>query len=80
MEVVHDLASALPVAVLSELMGVPESDQYLLYRWTDQLLGFQGTNKPSLDLLLAAESAGVDIRQYLREVFQARRKARARIC
>jgi len=74
MEVVHDLASALPVAVLSELMGVPESDQYLLYRWADQLLGFQGTNKPSLDLLLAAQSAIVEIRQYLREVLQARRK------
>ena len=74
MEVVHDLASALPVAVLSELMGVPESDQYLLYRWADQLLGFQGTNKPSLDLLLAAQSAIVEIRQYLREVLQARRR------
>jgi hypothetical protein len=74
MEVVHDLASALPVAVLSELMGVPESDQYLLYRWADQLLGFQGTNKPSLDLLLAAQSAIVEIRQYLSELLQARRK------
>ncbi len=74
MEVVHDLASALPVAVLSELMGVPESDQYLLYRWADQLLGFQGINKPSLDLLLAAQSAIVEIRQYLRELLQARRK------
>ena len=74
MEVIHDLASALPVAVLSELMGVPESDQYLLYRWADQLLGFQGTNKPSLDLLLAAQTAIVEIRQYLREVLQERRK------
>ena len=62
MEVVHDLASALPVAVLSELMGVPESDQFLLHRWADQLLGFQGINKPSLDLLLAAQSAIVEIR------------------
>ena len=74
MEVVHDLAGALPVAVLSELMGVPASDQYLLQRWTDQLLGFQGINKPDLDLLLAAQSAIVEIREYLGELLQVRRK------
>ncbi len=48
MEVVNDLASALPVVVLSELMGIPASDQFLLHRWADQLLGFQGINKPSI--------------------------------
>ena len=74
MEVVGDLASALPVAVLSELMGLPASDQFLLHRWADQLLGFQGTNKPALDLLLAAQSAIVEIREYLGELLRARRK------
>ena len=74
MEVVHDLASALPVAVLSELMGIPASDQFLLQRWADQLLGFQGINKPDLGLLLAAQSAIGEIRRYLGELLQARRK------
>ena len=74
MEVIGGLASALPVAVLCELMGLPASDQYLLHRWADQLLGFQGVNKPALDLLLAAQSAIVEIRQYLGELLQARRK------
>jgi len=74
MEVVQDLASALPVAVLTELMGLPASDQFLLHRWADQLLGFQGTNKPALDLLLAAQSAIVEIREYLGELLRARRK------
>jgi cytochrome P450 len=75
MDIVHDLASALPVAVLSELMGIPASDQYLLQRWTDQLLGFQGINKPDLELLLAAQSAIVEIRGYLVDLLRARREA-----
>jgi cytochrome P450 len=74
MDVIGGLASALPVAVLCELMGLPASDRFLLHRWADQLLGFQGTNKPALDLLLAAQSAIVEIREYLGELLRARRK------
>jgi hypothetical protein len=74
MEVINDLAGAMPVAVLGELMGLPTSDQYLLHRWTDQLLGFQGINTPSVELLLAAQSAIVEIRAYLGEKLQARRE------
>ena len=55
MEVIDDLASPLPVTVLCELMGLPASDKLLLRRWADQLLGFQGINKPGLELLLAAQ-------------------------
>jgi pimeloyl-[acyl-carrier protein] synthase len=64
MDVIDDLASALPVAVLCELMR----------RWANQLLGFQGINKPSLDLLLAAQSAIVEIRDYLGELLRERRE------
>ena len=74
MEVIGDLASALPVQVLCDLMGVPQSDQPLLRRWADQLLGFQGVNKPSLELLLAAQTAIVEIRAYLREALGERRR------
>jgi cytochrome P450 len=74
MEVINDLAGAMPVAVLGELMGLPTSDQYLLHRWTDQLLGFQGVNKPSMELLLAAQSAIVEIREYLGSWLRERRE------
>jgi hypothetical protein len=74
MEVIGSLASALPVAVLCELMGLPASDQPLLHKWADQLLGFQGINKPAFDLLLAAQSAIVEIRDYLGHALRERRQ------
>jgi cytochrome P450 len=74
MEVIEDLAFALPVRVLCELMGLPASDQVLLRRWADRLLGFQGVNKPSLAVLLAAQTAIVEIREYLGELLRERRK------
>ncbi len=74
MEVIADLASALPVQVLSDLMGVPASDRPLLRRWADQLLGFQGVNKPPLELLLEAQTAIVEIRQYLGIALEERRQ------
>ena len=74
MDAINDLASALPVTVLCELMGLPASDKLLLRQWADQLLGFQGINKPSLDLLLAAPNAIVEIREYLGGLFRERRK------
>ena len=80
MEVIADLASALPVQVLSDLMGVPASDRPLLRRWADQLLGFQGVNKPPLELLLEAQTAIVEIRQYLGIALEERRKNRAMTC
>lgn len=74
MEVIRDLAGALPVAVLCKILGLPASDQPLLYRWADQILGFQGTNKPALELLLTAQSAIVEIREYVEEFIRERRK------
>ena len=53
---------------------MPPTDQPLLRRWADQLLGFQGINKPSLELLLAAQTGIVEIREFLREALDERRK------
>jgi pimeloyl-[acyl-carrier protein] synthase len=74
MEVIGDLASALPVQVLCDLMGLAQGDQPLLRRWADQLLGFQGVNKPSLELLLAAQTAIVEIRAFLSAALEERRR------
>jgi pimeloyl-[acyl-carrier protein] synthase len=75
MEAIGGLASALPVQVLADLMGLPPGDQPLLRQWADQLLGFQGINKPSLDLLGDAQSAIIEIREYLSRALKERRAA-----
>lgn len=39
-DVVTDLAAELPLLVLADLLGVPRSDRHLLFRWSNQLVGF----------------------------------------
>jgi cytochrome P450 len=40
-EFVHDVAAALPVQVIGELMGIPEADRAQLRDWAEQLTGNQ---------------------------------------
>ena len=46
MDVIKDLAIPLPVTVLAEIFGVPKSDINLFKGWADDMLAFQGVNKP----------------------------------
>jgi len=39
-DVVADLASELPLLVLSDLLGMPPEDRHRLYRWSNHLVGF----------------------------------------
>ncbi|MGH9115724.1 MAG: cytochrome P450 [Acidimicrobiales bacterium] len=38
---VTDLASDLPVSTLAAVLGVPDSDRYLLYDWSNRVIGYQ---------------------------------------
>ena len=65
MDVVKDLAIPLPVTVLSEIMGVPKPDVKFFKAWADDILAFQGVNKPAINALERAQTAIVEIREYL---------------
>jgi cytochrome P450 len=39
-DVVHDLAAELPLLVLADLLGIPRQDRGLLFRWSNNLVGF----------------------------------------
>jgi cytochrome P450 len=39
-DAVADLAAELPLLVLADLLGIPHEDRHLLYRWSNQLVGF----------------------------------------
>ncbi len=74
MEVIGDLAFALPVTVLANLLGVPVSHGSKFGTWADALLAFQGVNKPDESVLLAAQQALLEARAYLAGLIGQRRR------
>jgi cytochrome P450 len=74
MEVINDLAFAVPVTVLAQLLGVPASHGPTFGRWADRLLAFQGVNKPPRAVLLAAQQALAEARTYLVDLIERRRR------
>jgi cytochrome P450 len=74
MDVVRDLATPLPISVIAQILGVPRTDHHLFQLWADDLLSFQGVNKPSEDDLQRAQRAIVQMRPYIREMMEERRK------
>ncbi len=38
-----DIAADLPVSTLADVLGVPESDRWLLYDWSNRVIGYQDT-------------------------------------
>jgi pimeloyl-[acyl-carrier protein] synthase len=74
MDVIQDLAFALPATVLADMMGVPVEQGPVFRVWADRLLGFQGINRPGRALLLAAQEALVEARSYLAGLIELRRR------
>ena len=37
----EDVSDELPLLTLAEIMGVPDSDRYLLFRWANRVIGYQ---------------------------------------
>jgi cytochrome P450 len=74
MDVVHELASPLPISVIAQILGVPRSDHHLFQIWADDLLAFQGVNKPSEEDLQRAQKAIIQMRPYIHNMMEERRK------
>jgi cytochrome P450 len=74
LDLIPELAAPLPATVIAEIMGVPRADTKLFQRWADDILSFQGMNRPPLPVLERAQSGIVDIRAYLTGLIAARRR------
>lgn len=74
MDVVTDLSTPLPVGVIAEILGVPPSDGHLMRQWTDDILSFQGVNKPSEADLSRAQRGLKEIRPYIQNMIEERRR------
>ena len=69
---IRDLASPLPILVISELLGVPTRDRDQIRRWTNDLVAlldpFSGAS------LAEADRSYHELAAYLRALFEARRR------
>ena len=69
LELMHDYALAIPLTVISEMLGVPERDRLKFHRWVDTILTLE-PNAISAAKTLPALSSCL---RYLRRLVEARR-------
>ena len=71
-DLISAIAEPLPVAVIAELLGVPERDRHLLRPWSADICGMYEL-QPSDDMARTAVRACVEFSDYLRTLSRARR-------
>ncbi|MEU3600557.1 cytochrome P450 [Streptomyces sp. NPDC006798] len=71
-DLLADVAEPLPVAVIAEMLGVPESDRPLLRPWSADICGMFELN-PSEETARKAVTASVEFSAYLRGLIAERR-------
>ncbi|MBW8798847.1 MAG: cytochrome P450 [Streptomyces sp.] len=72
-DLLADVAEPLPVAVIAEMLGIPEADRAPLRPWSADICGMYELN-PSEDTAAKAVRASVEFSDYLRELIAERRK------
>ncbi|MEU2714507.1 cytochrome P450 [Streptomyces sp. NPDC007205] len=72
-DLLTDVAEPLPVAVIAEMLGIPEGDRAQLRPWSADICGMYELN-PSEETAAKAVRASVEFSEYLRELIAARRK------
>ncbi|WP_369224050.1 cytochrome P450 [Streptomyces sp. R39] len=73
-DLLTDVAEPLPVAVIAEMLGIPEADRAPLRPWSADICGMYELN-PSEDTAAKAVRASVEFSDYLRELIAERREA-----
>ncbi|QNP64370.1 cytochrome P450 [Streptomyces genisteinicus] len=73
-DLVAAVAEPLPVAVIAEMLGVPESDRPLLRPWSADICGMYEL-RPSEETARRAVRASLEFSAYLRELIAERRTA-----
>ncbi|MFJ9946995.1 cytochrome P450 [Kitasatospora sp. NPDC091207] len=71
-DLIAAVAEPLPVAVIAEMLGVPESDRHLLRPWSADITGMFELN-PTEEAARRAVTASTEFSDYLRALIRARR-------
>jgi cytochrome P450 len=72
-DLIREVAEPLPVTVIAELLGVPESDRHLLRPWSGEICRMYELN-PTDEDARAAVGASEEFSEYLRELSRERRR------
>ncbi|MFC5802110.1 cytochrome P450 [Streptomyces formicae] len=72
-DLLADVAEPLPVAVIAEMLGIPEADRGLLRPWSAEICGMYELNPPE-ETAARAVRASLEFSAYLRELIAQRRK------
>jgi cytochrome P450 len=75
MDMVHDVANQLPVAVIGDMLGIPREDGLKLRVWANAFATFFGTTKYTVDVLNMMRTGIVEMEEYFRGVVAQRRKS-----
>lgn len=73
-DLVASVAEPLPVAVIAEMLGVPEADRALLRPWSSAIVGMFELN-PGEEAARRAVEASVEFSAYLRGLIEERRRS-----
>ncbi|MEU1166026.1 cytochrome P450, partial [Streptomyces sp. NPDC005921] len=72
-DLLTDVAEPLPVAVIAEMLGIPEADRAPLRPWSAEICGMYELN-PSEDTAARAVRASTEFSDYLRGLIAERRR------
>ncbi|MGW3663918.1 cytochrome P450 [Streptomyces sp. NPDC005141] len=72
-DLLTDVAEPLPVSVIAEMLGIPESDRAPLRPWSADICGMYELSPPE-EVARKAVRASVEFTEYLRGLIEARRK------
>ncbi|MEU5888079.1 cytochrome P450 [Streptomyces sp. NPDC047461] len=72
-DLLTDVAEPLPVAVIAEMLGIPEADRAPLRPWSADICGMYELNPPQ-DVAARAVRASAEFSGYLRELIAERRE------
>ena len=72
-ELMHAIAHPLPVRIIAELLGIPDTLQSQLVAWSDAIAIFSGNPQRTVEQTRAAQDAILGLTAYFREIVAKRR-------
>ncbi|HYA68663.1 MAG TPA: cytochrome P450 [Acidimicrobiales bacterium] len=70
---VTDVAAELPLAVIADLLGVPEADRYKMFDWSNRMIGSADEEYQAGDGQIGGEEAAMELYAYAAGLFAEKR-------